>query len=129
MKKLILFLSIIALSQSTFSQKKDLFTFAALEKKFKLSDTTVKDKYVHADSVAAFIKRTYNLSEPAKTQRPSGEQHAVYEFHFKDRSNLYVLVNPSMWVTEITHRYNYHGRTAEFTTWTAATKYINKGKL
>ncbi len=128
MKSLLFFLLAIALSQSSFSQKKDLFTFAALEKKFRLSDTTVKG-YVHADSVAAFIKRTYNLSEPARTQRPTGEQHAIYEFRFKDRSNLYVLVNPDMWVTEITHRYNYQGRSADFTTWTAATKYIGKGKM
>lgn len=128
MKYLIVLVAAFSLSVSAFSQKKDLFTFAALEKKFRLSDTTVNG-YVHADSVAAFIKRTYNLSEPARTQHPSGEQHAIYEFRFKDRSNLYVLVNPSMWVTEITHRYNYQGRVAEFTTWTAATKRIGTGKL
>lgn len=129
MKKLILLLSIIALSQSAFSQKKDLFTFADLVKKFRLSDTT-QPNYVHADSLAAFINKNYNLSATAKTEHPKGgESFAVYEFHFRDRSNLYVLVNHNLWVTEIAHRYNYQGRTAEFTSWTAGNGKISTGKL
>lgn len=130
MKKFILFLSIISLSQAAFSQKKDLFVFADLVKKFPvMSDTTNSGKYLSADDIAAFIRKTYNLRDSANTQRPTGDRHAIYEFHFKDRSNLYILVRPDLSVTEITHRYNYQGRTAEFTSWTAATKQVTNGKL
>lgn len=128
MKKIILFLSIIALSQAAFSQKKDLFTFADLEKKFKFADSV--GKKIHADSLAAFINKNFNLDRPAKTEHPKGsESFSVYEFHFKDKSSLFVLVSHPLIVTEIAHRYNYQGRTAEFTSWTAGNGKISTGKL
>lgn len=127
MKKIILFLSIIAISQTVLSQKKDKFSIYDLDKTFRFIDSV--NRGMNADVITAHIVKSYNLKEPHKAQHPGkGAEYAVYEFHFADNSRLYLLVRSDLIVADITHKYDYTDRGSNFMSWDIGSGKINVGK-
>jgi hypothetical protein len=126
MKYLISLLIAIAAMSPTFAQKKDKFSIYDLDKKFHFVDSV--NKQMNADSITVFVVKNYNFKSPHKAVHPKGDSYVVYEFHFTDNSNLYLLVKGDLIVEDITYKYNYTERGSSFLSWAIGSGKISAGK-
>lgn len=128
MKSIFTLLIAIAAVSTTFAQKKDKFSIYDLDKKFHFIDSV--NRGMNADMITAFVVKNYNFKSPHKAVHPNAEvddSYAVYEFHFTDNTNLYLLVRHDLVVADITYKYNYVERSSEFISWSIGSGKISKG--